>query len=120
MSSHFKFYLHYERMIVGDVESALRFGAESLAMRDLDAVHRYEVLLNLSNLSHGDPALKLARRAKALDINRREAYAVEASILLDLGESEAALEVIEAMEKIPVPSFPQWTHKKEWYGWKAS
>ena len=119
MSSHFKFYLHYERMIVGDTENALRYGAESLALRDLDAVHRYEVLINLSNLSNGTPALQLARRAKALDLNRREAYAIEASILLDCGEPEVALKVIEEMERIPVPSFPQWTHKKEWYGWKA-
>ena len=70
-------------------------------------------------MSHTDSALKFARRAKALDLNRREAYAIEASILLDCGESEAALEIVDAMEKIPVPSFPQWTHKKEWYGWKA-
>lgn len=119
MSAHFKFYLHYERMIIGDIEGAMRYGAESLALRDLDAVHRYETLMNLSNLSNGESALKLARRAKALDLNRREAYAIEASILLDMGNPVAALDVVDAMEKIPAPTFPQWTHRKEWYGWKA-
>jgi len=118
MSSHFKFYLHYEKMIVGDRELSMRFGAEALAMRDLDGVHRYEVLLNLSNMSGGEVALKLARRARELDPSRREALVIEASILLDMAEPEQALEVVKQALEIPVPTFPQWTHKREWYGWK--
>jgi hypothetical protein len=115
-----KFYLHYEKMIQGRREEAIRYGAESLALKSLDAVHRYETMVNMSNMTDGDTALRFAASAEKLDPNRREAIALQASILLDQGKAKESLAALDRMEKIPVPSFPQWTHRAEYYGWKAT
>lgn len=114
-----KFYLHYEKMIQGEREEAIRYGAEALALKSLDGVHRYETLLNMSNMTGGDTAMRFATGAEKVDPNRREALALQASILMDNGKAEEALAIIDRMDKIPVPSFPQWTHRAEYYGWKA-
>jgi glycosyltransferase involved in cell wall biosynthesis len=114
-----KFYLHYEKMIQGRREESIRYGAEALALKALDGVHKYETLLNMSNMTDKDAALRFAQGAEKIDPNRREALALQASILLDSGKPEEALAVLDRMEKIPVPAFPQWTHKAEYYGWKA-
>jgi len=119
-SQHWKFYLHYESMILNKRGEAIRYGAEALAMRDLDGVHKYETLLNMSNMTAGDESMRFAQAAEKVDPNRREALALQASILLDAGEPTQALEVIDRMDKIPTPAFPQWTHKSEYYGWKAA
>jgi len=118
---HFKFYQHYENLIIGQNERAVRYGKEALALENLDGVHRYEVLLNLSNLSpKPQMAFDLAQAAFKLDPARREAIAVGACILLDMGHVDEALTAIEQMEAIQAPSFQQWTHRNEWYGWKAA
>jgi hypothetical protein len=114
-----KFYLHYEKMIQGKAAEAIRYGAEALALKALDGVHRYETLLNMSNMTDRETALRFAVGAEKADPNRREALALQASILMDSGKAEEALATIDRMEKIPVPSFPQWTHRDEYYGWKA-
>ena len=114
-----KFYLHYEKMIQGRREESIRCGAEALALKALDGVHKYETLLNMSNMTDKDAALRFAIGAEKVDPNRREALALQASILMDNGKADEALAIIDRMEKIPVPSFPQWTHKAEYYGWKA-
>jgi glycosyltransferase involved in cell wall biosynthesis len=119
MSSHYKFYLHYENFIFGKNELAAKYGAEALAMQDLDGVHRYEILLNCANLTSGEVALNFVKQAKTLEPKRREAYGLEASILLDLKKPYDALKVANEMTEIPVPKFPQWTHRAEWYGWKG-
>jgi len=89
-------------------------------LRDLDGVHKYETLLNMSNMTSGETAMRFARAAKELDPNRREAFALEASVLLDEGRAEESLAVIDEMDKISTPAFPQWTHRAEYYGWKAT
>lgn len=114
-----KFYLHYEKMIVGKREEAIRYGAESLALKALDPVHKYETLINMSNMTDRDAAMRFAQGAEKIDPNRREALALQASILLDNGKPAEAIEVLDRMDKIPVPTFPQWTHRAEYYGWKA-
>jgi len=119
-SQHWKFYLHYEKMISGDLDAARRYGAEALALRDLDGVHKYETLLNMSNMTSGETAMRFARAAKELDPHRREAFALEASVLLDEGRAEESLAVLDQMDKIGKPAFPQWTHRAEYYGWKAT
>jgi len=119
MTSHFKFYLHYENFIAGNKELAAKYGSEALALTDLDGVNRYEILLNCANITSGETSLNLARKAKALEPNRREAYGLEASILLDEKKYQDALKVVEEMLEVPTPKFPQWTHRKEWYGWKG-
>lgn len=119
MTSHFKFYLHYENFIAGNKELAAKYGSEALALSDLDGVNRYEVLLNCANLTSGATSLNLARKARELEPKRREAYGLEASILLDDKKYEDALKVVEEMLEVPTPKFPQWTHRKEWYGWKG-
>jgi glycosyltransferase involved in cell wall biosynthesis len=116
---HWKFYLHYEKMITGQRDLALRYGAEALAMKDFDLVNKYETLMNMSNMTDGASALRFAQSARKLDPARREAVALEASILLDDGKPEEALAILDDMEKIPVPAFTQWTHKAEYYGVKA-
>ena len=119
MTSHFKFYLHYENFIAGNKELAAKYGSEALALTDLDGVNRYEVLLNCANLTSGATSLNLARKARELEPKRREAYGLEASILLDDKKYQEALKVVEEMLEVPTPKFPQWTHRKEWYGWKG-
>lgn len=114
-----KFYLHYEKMIIGKREEAIRYGAESLALKALDPVHKYETLINMSNMTDKDAAMRFAQGAEKIDPNRREALALQASILLDNGKPTEAIEVLDRMDKIPVPAFPQWTHRAEYYGWKA-
>ena len=114
-----KFYLHYEKMIIGKREEAIRYGAESLALKALDPVHKYETLINMSNMTDRDAAMRFAQGAEKIDPNRREALALQASILLDNGKPTEAIEVLDRMDKIPVPAFPQWTHRAEYYGWKA-
>lgn len=114
-----KFYLHYEKMIIGKREDAIRYGAESLALKALDPVHKYETLINMSNMTDRDAAMRFAQGAEKIDPNRREALALQASILLDNGKPSEAIEVLDRMDKIPVPAFPQWTHRAEYYGWKA-
>jgi len=111
--------LHYENFIAGNKELAAKYGSEALALSDLDGVNRYEILLNCANITSGETSLNLARKAKALEPNRREAYGLEASILLDEKKYQDALKVVEEMLKVPTPKFPQWTHRKEWYGWKG-
>lgn len=115
-----KFYLHYETMILGRRAEALRYGAETLALKSLDEVHRYETLLNMSNMTDKDAAMRFAQGAEKVDPNRREALALQASIHLDNGNAAEALDILDRMDKIPVPKFPQWTHKAEYYGWKAT
>jgi hypothetical protein len=115
-----KFYLHYETMLQGRREEALRYGAESLALKALDGVHRYETMLNMSNMTDGDTALRFAVAAEKLDPNRREAIALQASIQMDAGKAHESLQTLDRMDKVPVPAFPQWTHKAEYYGWKAA
>ena len=119
MTSHFKFYLHYENFIAGNKELAAKYGSEALALSDLDGVNRYEVLLNCANLTSGATSLNLARKARELEPKRREAYGLEASILLDDKKYQDALKVVEEMLEVQTPKFPQWTHRKEWYGWKG-
>jgi len=119
MTSHFKFYLHYENFIAGNKELAAKYGSEALALSDLDGVNRYEVLLNCANITSGETSLNLARKARELEPNRREAYGLEASILLDEKKYEEANKIIDKMLEVPTPKFPQWTHRKEWYGWKG-
>jgi tetratricopeptide (TPR) repeat protein len=119
MTSHFKFYLHYENFIAGKKELAAKYGSEALALTDLDGVNRYEILLNCANITSGETSLNLARKARALEPKRREAYGLEASILLDDKKYQEALKVVEEMLEVPAPTFPQWTHRKEWYGWKG-
>jgi len=119
MSSHYKFYLHYENFITNNHTESARYGSEALAMADLDGVHKYETLMNCSMLTTEETALRLVKQAKALDPNRREAFGLEASTLLDNQKPEEALLLVEEMLKIPVPNFKQWTHREEWYGWKA-
>ena len=119
MTSHFKFYLHYENFIAGNKELAAKYGSEALALSDLDGVNRYEVLLNCANITSGETSLNLARKARELEPNRREAYGLEASILLDEKKYEEANKIIDKMLEVPTPKFPQWTHRKEWYSWKG-
>ena len=119
MSSHYKFYLHYENFITGNHAESAKYGSEALAMTDLDGVHKYETLMNCSMLTTEETALRLVKQARALDPNRREAYGLEASTLLDNKKPEEALLLVEEMLKIPVPNFKQWTHREEWYSWKA-
>lgn len=119
-SPHFKFYLHYELMIQGHREKALRYGAEAIALKGLDPIHRYETLINLANMSDAQTALTFADKAIELDSQRREALALKANILLDLNKPKESLEIINRMESVQVPKFPQWTHKAEYYGWKAT
>jgi glycosyltransferase involved in cell wall biosynthesis len=119
MSSHYKFYLHYENFITGNHAESAKYGSEALAMIDLDGVHKYETLMNCSMLTTEETALRLVKQARALEPNRREAYGLEASTLLDNKKPEEALLLVEEMLKIPVPSFKQWTHREEWYSWKA-
>jgi tetratricopeptide (TPR) repeat protein len=116
---HWKFYLHYEKMITNQRDLSLRYGAEALAMKGLDGVHKYETLMNMSNMTDGDSALRFAQAARKLDPERREAVALEASILLDAGKPAESLALLDEMDKIPVPAFTQWTHKAEYYGGKA-
>ena len=119
MTSHFKFYLHYENFIAGNKELAAKYGSEALALSDLDGVNRYEVLLNCANITSGETSLNLARKARELEPNRREAYGLEASILLDEKKYDEANKIIDKMLEVPTPKFPQWTHRKEWYSWKG-
>jgi len=119
MTSHFKFYLHYENFIAGNKELAAKYGAEALALNDLDGVNRYEVLLNCANITSGETSRNLARKARIIEPNRREAYGLEASILLDEKKYEEANKLIDKMLEVPTPKFPQWTHRKEWYSWKG-
>jgi hypothetical protein len=56
-----KFYLHYEKMIQGRREESIRYGAEALALKALDGVHKYETLLNMSE--HDGQGCRLALRA---------------------------------------------------------
>lgn len=114
-----KFYLHYEKMIKGEREEAIRRGAEALALKSLDGVHRYETMINMSNMTDGETAMRFAAAAEKLDPARREAIALQASILMDRGKPGEALATLDRMAKVPTPSFPQWTHKAEYYGWKA-
>jgi hypothetical protein len=107
-------------MLQGRREEALRYGAESLALKALDGVHRYETMLNMSNMTDGDTALRFAVAAEKLDPNRREAIALQASIQMDAGKAHESLQTLDRMDKVPVPAFPQWTHKSEYYGWKAA
>ena len=118
-TAHWKFYLHYEKMITGHRPEAIRYGAEAIALKGLDDVHRYETLLNMSNMTDGDAARRFAKKAMELNKDRREAYAIYASILMDDNKPVESLATLEEMEKIPVPEFPQWTHRAEYYGWKA-
>lgn len=119
MTSHFKFYLHYENYIANKPEEAAKYGAEALSLADLDGVNRYETLMNCATLCSGEPALKLAKQAMELEPKRREAFGLAASIYLDEKKPKEALKIVRQMKEIPVPSFPQWTHRSEWYGWKA-
>jgi hypothetical protein len=119
MASHTKFYLHYENFIHGNKEKSARYGSEALAMQDLDGVHRYETLINCATLTYPETAIRLLGQAQKLEPNRREAFALEANILLDNEKYKEAMEVIEKMGLIPIPKFTQWTHQAEWYGWKA-
>jgi hypothetical protein len=119
-TGNIKFYLHYEKLLQGRREEAIRYGAETLALKSVDAVHRYETMINMSNMTDGCTALRFAASAEKLDPNRREAIALQASILIDQGKADEALATLDRMEKIPVPSFPQWTHRAEYYGWKAA
>lgn len=120
MTSHFKFYLHYENFIAGNKELAAKYGSEALAMGDLDGINRYEILLNCANLTTGETAINLARQAKELAPDRREAFGLLCSLLLDEKRYDEAMQVAEDMSNIPVPKFPQWTHRREWYGWKGT
>jgi glycosyltransferase involved in cell wall biosynthesis len=120
LTGNIKFYLHYEKMIRGMRPEAIRYGAETLALKGVDEVHRYETMLNMSNMTDGGSALRFVQAAEKLDPNRREALALQASIHLDNGNAQEALETLDRMDKIPVPAFPQWTHKAEYYGWKAT
>ena len=120
MAAHFKFYLHYESFIRGEYKDAAKYGAEALLMSDLDGVKRYEALLNMSSLSGGEQAIGFAEQAAKLEPQRREAFAMMASLAIDAGDAVRAIGILDEMEKIPVPKFPQWTHKAEYYGWKAT
>jgi hypothetical protein len=130
LSSYWKFYLHYENFIRGNRADCVRYGTEALAMSDLDAVYRYETLVNCASLAAMEDALRLADDAIRTTPDRREAYGLRATLLLDCVDFKEptrnnegilieAEKTLNQMLAVSVPAFPQWTHRKEWYGWKA-
>ena len=119
MTAHFKFYLHYENLISKNFKEAIRYGAEVLLLKDLDSLHQYETFYNLATLTQGEQALNFAKEAEKINPNRREAIALQVAWMLDEGRPDEAIELLDRIDKIEVPAFPQWTHKAEYYGWKT-
>ena len=120
-TQHIKFYLHYENYLLGKKEEAIKYGLEAAALSNLDAVYRYEILINLALLAgkneHGQEML---RDAIKLEPNRREALHCLALLQIDGGQFAEAISSCEKYMKIPAPTMPQWTHRPDVYGWKGT
>jgi len=113
------FYLHQEHFTANEYANARLWGKVAL-MTGAEGLERYETLLNMAQMAQEKQEAKaLAAEAYSVQPDRREALALLASQALVDGENERALQLADAMMKLPMPTKTYWSLNREWYGWKG-
>jgi len=121
------YHLHGEYMAAGDKERAVLYAREALRHKECREVERYELCLNLCELSRPPivetnsteyrAMMAALHQAYSISPHRREALALLGALHLDIGDAVRAEAYLRAMLALPAPARPPWTHRAALYGW---
>jgi hypothetical protein len=120
------YHLHGEYMGLGRKAEAIALAKQALAHPDLKATERYELCLNIAEITRpeilqtGTPEyqamLTALHHAYRTSPNRREALALLGAMHMDLGDLVTAEAYLRAMMALPRPVDKPWTHRDGLYG----
>jgi hypothetical protein len=121
------YHLHGEYMGANRKSEAMDLAKKALAHPDLQPTERYELCLNIAEMSRPDileektiehqAMLTALHSAYRTQPNRREALALLGAMHLDLGDTLNAEAYLRAMMALPRPQEKMWTHRDGIYGW---
>lgn len=114
------FYVHQEHYYAKSKAKAREFGQLALAVPNLHASFRFEILMNLGRLAE-TPAqsLPLLGHAFAEYPHLREPLAALIAANLELSNHERAADLVHLMLSLPEPHLSRrpWSYEAKWYGW---
>jgi hypothetical protein len=112
------YHMHLELALSGDIPGSIEAAKMALARPDLGRPERYEIFLNLAQVSD-DPKVREAFLIQAYhaDPCRREALGLLTINALNLGRNEAALAFGRQMMATPIPEKTEWNERAAAYGW---
>jgi glycosyltransferase involved in cell wall biosynthesis len=114
------FYVHQEYVYLGHTQNAQRFGELALGLPGLADTLKYQVLLNLAEITAEKEKVRAyAMRAWYIFPQHREALASLVRCAFQDDLPEQALYFAKIMAALPVPpdARRQWWHEPRWYGW---
>lgn len=112
------YHMQAELAAAGDHEGSVKAATRALAMPELAKPERFELFLNLANMTQ-DPAQKETcyLQAYATDPRRAEPLAFLACNCMDYGRNEDALAFARQMRATRQPQKYEWNERPEIYSW---
>jgi hypothetical protein len=112
------YHLHLELAMDDQIEESVEMAKKVLERPDLGRPERYELFLNLAQVSD-DPNVKqaLLHQAYMSDPRRREALSLLANHSLNYAHNESGLAYARQMMATPTPRITEWNDRAAAYGW---
>jgi len=118
LSAGLLYHLQGELALSGDITGSIKVAERALRAPDLGRPERYELWLNLAQLStHPRAKESMLQAAYAADPRRREALGLLACHSMDYGASDLALAYGRQMVATLPPASPDWNDRAAVYGW---